>query len=426
MPECRTVHDRRRSIVAAVVGNFVEFYDWTIYAVVAPLFASQIFPSESALVSLLLAFSTFALGYVARPIGAILVGVYSDRVGRRSAMTLAIVGMAVCSLVIGLTPPYATVGIAAPVTVLLARLLQGIAAGGEAGSATTYLVEFARPERRAFTACFQQMSTGLSTLCALGTVALLSAALTDVQMTAWGWRVPFIIGALLGAVGLYLRMRGQETPVFQASIARRPRREPILTSLRKAWKSVVLTSAIALLPGVCYFSWQIYLPTYIRATTSVSHADALLISVIGIVCFLLLLLPSAMLSDRYGRKPMMIGYSVAAMLWAYPTYVGLPTFANSFAGALVIALVGNVIIALMAGSLVACMAEQFQTHVRATGNGLSFALGVVISGATFPPVVTALMNSGEYHLIALYVAVAAAISLVAYIVMPETRSRDIA
>src|SRR4051812_11852773 len=147
---------RRASIAAGIVGNFVEFYDWTIYAYMAPIFAPQFFPSDTPAVSLLLTFSVFALGYVARPLGALLFGAYSDRLGRRNAMSIAVIGMALCSFIIALCPTYASIGIAAPATLVLARLLQGVSAGGEGGSATTYLVEFARPGRRALAGSWQQ------------------------------------------------------------------------------------------------------------------------------------------------------------------------------------------------------------------------------------------------------------------------------
>jgi MHS family alpha-ketoglutarate permease-like MFS transporter len=416
---------RRRSIVVGAIGNFVEFYDWTIYAFMAPVFARQFFPSDDPTVSLLLAFSTFALGYVARPLGSLLFGAYSDRMGRRAAMTFAILGMALCSLIIGVCPTYAAIGVLAPIILVMARLLQGISAGGEAGSATTYLVEFARPGHRALAGSWQQVSTGLSTLSALGTSALLAASLSPELLAAWGWRVPFIIGAALGLVGLYLRLRAGETPVFKRDVEAAAERRPVLTSLVDAWRSVLLVSAIALLPSIAYLTWQIYLPTYIATTTGMPRGAALNISIIGVVCFLLLIVPSAMLSDRIGRRPMMIAYSIGVLLWAYPTYVGIPTFANSYMGLVVITVVGNVILAAMAGSIVACMTEQFDTAIRASGNGLSYAIGIVVSGATFPPIVTALAGSQRYLSITLYVMAMAVISLVAYWIMPETRDKPL-
>lgn len=422
-PLAHDLPGRRRSVAAAVAGNFAEFYDWTVYAFMAPIFASQIFHAEDPRISLLLAFSAFAIGYIARPAGSVLFGTYSDRFGRRNVMAIAIIAMSACSLIIALTPNYEQIGILSPLLVLTARLIQGISAGGEAGSATTYLMEFSKPGRRAFFTSFHQISTGFSTLCALSTSLILTATLNAEDLSSWGWRIPFFIGAVLGILGLYLRLRAEETPVFQAS--KIEPQSPVLPELAKAWRKVLLTTAITLLPNVAFFSWQIYLPTYIKTTTNLGHSTALNISMIGIVVFLLLIPLSAMLSDRFGRKPMMISYSLAMLIWAYPTYVGIPANPDSFVYALFIAIVGNIILATMAGSLVACMTEQFSTGVRATGAGLSYAMGVVISGASYPTIVTALMGAGNYLSIVGYIVIMSVIGLVAHIVMPETRDHEV-
>ncbi len=414
---------RRKSIVAGVAGNFIEFYEWTIYAYMAPIFAVQMFPSDDPFVSLLLAFSTFALGYIARPLGAVLFGAYSDRLGRRNAMMIAILGMGVCSLIIGLTPTYDSIGIAAAFVIVGARLLQGISAGGEAGSATTYLVELSLPGKRALGGSMQQISTGLSTLFALATSALLANLLTAEQLSAWGWRVPFIIGAVLSVVGLLLRLAAHESPVFESDVKTAKAREPVLRSLLANWKTVMLVSAMALFPSIAFLTWQIMFPTYASILTGIPRAEILNISTMAVVLFLVLIVPSAMISDRVGRKPMMIAYTVMSILWAYPTFVGLSTFFNSVGGVITVVLVGNVILAVMAGSLVACMVEQFDTLVRATGNGLSFAIGIVLSGATFPPLLTAMLGSKNLGVIVAFVVGTAAISLVSYIIMPETKDR---
>jgi MFS transporter, MHS family, alpha-ketoglutarate permease len=416
---------RRKSILVGAVGNFVDFYDWTIYAFMAPVFAREFFPSNHPTISLLLAFSAFALGYVVRPLGSILFGIYSDRAGRRTAMTVAILTMGLCCLIIGLCPNYASIGVLAPVILVLVRLFQGLSAGGEAGSATTYLVEFGRPGRRALAGSWQQISTGLSTLAALGTSALLTAHLDPLQMASWGWRIPFFIGAILALTGLYLRLRADETPIFKSDIAHSTTRKPVLISLVGAWRSILLVSAIALLPSIAYLTWQIFLPTYIAVTTGIPRATALNISIIGVIVFLVLIAPAATLSDIVGRRPMMIGFAVATLLWSYPTYVGIPHFFNSYSGLVFVTVVGNIILAAMAGSVVACMTEQFETSIRASGNGLSFAIGVVVSGAIYPPLVTALMGSKQYSWIAVFVMVTAIISLTAYLIMPETRDRSL-
>jgi MFS transporter, MHS family, alpha-ketoglutarate permease len=237
--------------------------------------------------------------------------------------------------------------------------------------------------------------------------------------------VPFFIGAALALVGLYLRLRADETPVFQRDVGVSRARPPVLASLAGAWRTILLVSAIAILPTVGFFSWQIFLPAYIAVTTGMARGAAYNISLIGAVVFLLLIVPSALPSDRIGRKPMMIAFAIGCLIWAYPTYVGIPTFFNSYSGLVLVTVVGNVILAAMAGTIIACMTEQFDTTIRASGNGLSFAIGVVIAGAIYPPVVTGLMGSKHYLWIVLFVMASAVISLIAYIVMPETRDRPL-
>ena len=412
---------RHRSLVAGVLGNFVEFFDWTVYAYMAPVFAAQIFPAHDPTISLLLAFSTFGIGYVARPLGAVIFGIYGDRLGRRNALTLTILLMAGGSALVACAPTYASVGLVSPALVLLARVIQGFAAGGEGGSAQAYLTELGRPGTRGFTASLQQVSTGVSTLCALALSAYLTHALSAGQMASTGWRVPFLLGAALGVAGLYLRRRATESGAFLAHRGEKPVFKTLLTQ----WRAVLLVTAIALFPSTVYFTWQLYLPTYITSTTALARDAALSISTIGLLCYVVLVPLSAILSDRWGRRPMMIGYTVAALLWGYPTFIGLPSFAGNFTGALIVAVVGNVILAVMSGSLVACMAEMFSTSVRATGAGLAYAIAVVISGGSFPTVVTALLAERRFGAILFYFSLIGLVSLIAYIVMPETRLRRI-
>jgi MFS family permease len=416
---------RGRSIAAGVAGNFIEFYEWTIYAYMAPIFAAQMFPSADKAVSLFLAFSTFALSYVARPLGAILFGAYSDSIGRRNAMAVAILTMGFCSLIIAATPNYATIGIAAPLILIASRLLQGISAGGEAGSATAYLVEFAKPGRRALAGSLQQVSTGLSTLSGLGTAALLTRLLSREDLEVWGWRIPFFVSVVLSLIGLYLRMKAEESPVFQDETREGHKARFSFSALGSAWRPMLLVTALALFPTIAFLTWQIFLPTYITTTTGMPRSEALNISILSVLVFVICVVPSAMLSDRFGRRPMMITYAIASIIWAIPTYVGIPLYGASYLYIITIAIVGNVIVAVMAGSIVACMAEHFDTAIRATGNGLSYAIAIVVSGASFPPVVTGLMASKHYLTISFYVITIAAISLIASWVMPETRDKQL-
>lgn len=412
---------RRRSVTAAVVGNFVEFYDWTIYAFMVPIIAEQMFPATSPGVALLLAFSSFSLAYVARPVGALLFGVYGDRLGRRNAMMAAILLMAGASLIIGITPSFASIGLAASGLIVFARLLQGIAAGGEAGNATAYLAEIAHPRHRAFTSSFQQLSTGLSSVFAIGVASALSWALTPEQLAAWGWRLAFLLGGVLGLVGLYLRRHAEETPSFRAHEAAS---HAPLALLMRSWRALLRTIGIALLPSFAFLTWQALLPAYLSGAAGLSRTSSLTVGLIGILCFVAVILPSARLADRVGRKPIMIGFGLASLLLAYPTFVTLPANGPSLSWAIGVAIAGNLILGIMAGSLVAVMTEQFDTKVRVTGTGLAYAVAVVCSGVVFPPLMARAISSGSFDAVWMTLSAVSAISTLIYIAMPETKTRD--
>jgi MHS family alpha-ketoglutarate permease-like MFS transporter len=416
---------RVRSILVGTVGNFVEFFDWTIYAYMAPIFSHAYFPTTDPRVSLLLAFSVWALGAVTRPLGALVFGVYSDRMGRRNAITISILGMAFSCLMIAACPDYATVGVAAPAVLILARLMQGVCAGGEGGSAVTYLIEFAQPGRRATVASLQQFSTGTATLAALSVSALLTVVLSAEALGSWGWRVPFVLGGAMGLVGLYLRATAAETPIFVAEAASAERRPPVLKGLAAEWKLLVLSASMAVFPSVSYLNWQIYLPTFLTTAVGLSGRQSFWCGIAGVLVFLVLLVPMAKLSDRIGRKPMLIAYATGGLAWSLPTYLLLPQ-APSLAFALTVSVVGNVLLAIMAGALVSAMSEVFSTRARATGFGLAYAIALILTGSTFPPAVTALVSERNFVAIVAFVGLWGAISLIAYIVMPETRRRELA
>ncbi|WP_433286704.1 MFS transporter [Pseudonocardia sp. CA-142604] len=410
---------RRRAVWAGAIGNFTEFFDWTIYGYMAPVFAGQFFPTGNQAASLLLAFSTFALGYLMRPIGGLVLGRLADAGGRRNALSLAILLMGVGSLVIGLLPTYATIGLAAPILLGLMRLLQGFSAGGEGGVSATFLLEFAPPGRRALAGSWRDFSSGVSLFAALGVSTVVTSLLPADALSSWGWRIPFLLGAVLALVGLVLRRSVTETPAFAAhrdSQDDAPR--PVHDLLRRDRRSLVRVMIIGVLPNVAFLTWQIYLPTYISTVTDIPLATAQQISLLGAVVYLPLIPVMAMLADRFGRRPMMIAFAVASAIWAYPTYV-LPSSSAGFV--LLVTIVGNVIVAMMGGCISATMAEQFPTATRGSGVSLAYAVSVSLIGGTFPILVTYLASQGSKIIIFLIVVVAALISGIACYLMSETR-----
>jgi MHS family alpha-ketoglutarate permease-like MFS transporter len=412
-----------RAVTAGAVGNFVEFFDWTVYGYMVPVFAHSFFPTESSAASLLLAVSTFAVGFLMRPIGGIVLGRFADARGRRGALSLSILLMGVGSLVLGLLPGFATIGIAAPILLVLTRLLQGFSAGGEGGASSSYLLEFAPPGRRALAGSWRDFSSGVSTFAALGVATLVTSTLPAESLSAWGWRIPFLLGAALALVGLVLRRSVDETPVFEAHRkARAGAPNPVGQLVRRDWRALVTVTLIGVLPTVAFLSWQIYLPTYAASVGHLPLAQAQQSALVGTVAYLICLPFSALLADRIGRRPMMITFAVASIVWAYPTYV---LMTGSRAYVLLVAVVGNVILAIMAGCLTAAMAEQFPTATRGSGVGVAYAIGVSIVGGTFPVLVTYLSGQNARLAIFFVVVALAIVSLIAYIRMPETKNREL-
>ena len=412
-----------RAVAAGAVGNFTEFFDWTIYSYLSPIFASQFFPTHSQAVSLLLAFSTFALGYLMRPIGGIVLGRLGDARGRRDALSLSILLMGLGSLVIGILPAYTTIGLAAPLLMVLMRLLQGFSAGGEGGVSATFLLEFAPPGRRALAGSWRDFSSGVSTFAALGVATLVTSLLNAEDLSAWGWRIPFLLGAAFALVGLVLRRRVTETPVFAAHRAAQDgKARPVQELVRRDRRPLVIVTLLGVLPTVAFLTWQIYLPIYVSSVTDIPLASAQQIGLIGVVVYLVLIPATALLADRLGRRPILITFAVASAAWAYPTYV-LISGSTSFM--LLVTIVGNIVLALMAGCLTATMAEQFPTATRGSGVSFAYAVAASVVGGTFPIVVTYLAAQNARMFIFLIVVVAAIISGLAFYLMPETRTREL-
>jgi MHS family alpha-ketoglutarate permease-like MFS transporter len=399
--------------------------DWAVYGTLAPIFASQFFATEDRAAALLSTLAVFAVGFVMRPVGGALLGAYADRHGRKKGLMLTIGLMAGSAFLIAITPTYAAIGIAAPLILLLARLVQGFSAGGEFGSSSSFLVESAAPRRRAFAGSWQQVSVGAGALIASLMGFILTTTLSEPAMQSWGWRVAFAVGGLLGLVGLWLRVSVEETESFQraSSEGRTGRRNPIVRMLTEHPRAALRVVGITIAGTLTYYVWISYMPGYANAAVGIPLSEAFLANTIAIAYFLCLLPFVALLSDRYGRKPTLLAFAIGFVVIAYPAFRLLEV--GGFWPLLVVELVGVTFLAGYSANCAVVMAEQFPAEVRSTGIGLPYAIAVAIFGGTAPYITTWMSTNGLRGWVWLYVAVAALVGVAVYATMPETRGKEL-
>lgn len=413
---------QRKAILAGTIGNTVEWVDWALYTIFVKVISDVFFPKAEGAVALLSTLAVFAVGFVVRPVGAAVLGAYADRFGRKKGLTLTVGLMAGASFVIALTPGYETIGVAAPAVLLVARLLQGFSAGGEFGSSSAFLVESAAKGRRAFAGSWQQVSVGGGTLIAslLGTV--LTSTLSDDALHSWGWRAAFIVGGLLGLVGLWLRLSVEDTQSFnETRDSGRSRKNPLTAMFREHPGAALRVVGITIAGTLTYYIWITYLPTYAHIATGIPLDQALLSQTICLAVFITLLPFVGKLSDKVGRKPTMACFAGGFVVLAWPL---LHLLSNSFASLFFVQLTGMMLILGYSANCAVIMAEQFPPEVRATGIALPYALAVAVFGGTAPYITTWLNDAGHGGLLWLYVSGAALISLVIYLTMPETKDKE--
>ncbi|MEV6668937.1 MFS transporter [Streptomyces sp. NPDC051162] len=411
-----------RQLAAASIGNAAEWYDWYAYSFLATYFADQVFPkgSGNSLVPLLSSFAVFAVGFFMRPVGGLLMGAVADRRGRRAALTVTILLMGGGSLLVALTPTYASMGVLAPVVLVIARLVQGLSVGGEFAASTTFLIESAGPGRRGLFSSFQYVSTTLGQLLASGSAALLAHLLTDEQMGDWGWRVPFLLGALISLVGFWIRQGAHETHQAVRETAARP---SLFEGMRRYPRQSLLICGITAGGTLAYYTWTTYLPTYAQVNANIGKGDALLAGTISLAFFAVLQPLGGMVSDRIGRKPLLIGFAVGFAGLAVPL---LHAIDGSFTSLLLVQCAGMVLLTGYTSVAAAVNAEVFPARVRAAGIGFPYSLTVALFGGTAPYVGTWFKQSGHPSAFPWYVAALCVVSACVYLVLPETANRPLA
>ncbi|CUW32489.1 MFS transporter [Streptomyces sp. FBKL.4005] len=410
-----------KQLVAASVGNAVEWYDWYAYTFLATYIAAAVFPEGTgdSLVPLLSTFAVFAVGFFMRPVGGLLMGAVADRHGRRAALTVTILLMGGSSLLVGLTPTYASVGLLAPVVLVAARLLQGLSVGGEFAASTTFLVESAGPGRRGLFSSFQYVSTTAGQLAASGVTTVLVDTLAEPSMDGWGWRVPFWLGGVFSLVGFWIRRGAEET---RSAAQRQAPRPGLFEALRRHPRQSLLIAGITAGGTLAYYTWTSYLPTYAELNAGVAKSDALLASTLSLAFFALLQPLGGLLSDRVGRRPLLLCFGLGFAVLCVPL---LHVLRDSFAVLLLVSCAGMVLLTGFTSVSAAVNAEVFPPRVRAAGIGFPYSLTVALFGGTAPYVGTLFKELGHSGLFPWYVAVLCLLSSLVYLRLPETAHREL-
>ena len=416
---------RLKTISGGAIGHFIEWFDWTIYGLLAAVFAGQMFPSGNPTTSLIASYSAFALGFLGRPIGAFVLSPLADKVGRRSMLSLTIIITGIGSLVVGLCPTYAQIGILAPMIIVAARLLQGFSAGGEFQIAITFLNEHASDRNRAFAASPQLVSIGVAILVATGVSSLTTWIFPADALASWGWRVPFLLGAALSLYGLYLRTGLSETPSFEKAEQKEKASLGSIFRLLANYPKEAFIVFVVQMSTVQYYLWMIYLPTYANLVGGLDRAAGFAGSMIATAAYCVGVPSFAYLSDRIGRKPFLIASAACFLIFTYPL-LSLLVGSVSFATFLFVAVVGALFLSLNNGVIGTIFAEFFPTRVRTSGIGIPYAICAAIFGGTAPGLATWLQGLGGPLYISLYVMVICAIAIATHLFLtPETLGRSL-
>ncbi len=411
---------RQRVVTASFIGNFVEWFDYAVYGYLATTIAVVFFPAGDRAAALLATFALFAVSFLVRPIGGFVWGYVGDRVGRRTALSWSILIMSLATFCIALIPSYAQIGVWAPVTLLVIRIVQGFSASGEYAGASAFLVEYAPANRRGLFAAVVPASTAAGLLLGSLLAALLTGVLSDVQMEGWGWRLPFLLAAPMGLIGRYIRTKLEDTPAFKALTAEdEVVKAPARSLFRAYWRPLTLAVGAVLLNAVGFYVILSYMPTYLSEQVGLGATQAYLATTLALVTYIGFILLTGLASDRFGRKKVLITASVCFVLFTVPAFALLNT--ESFLVILLVQVLLGGMLTLNDGTLPSFLAELFPTTVRYSGFAVSFNLSNALFGGTAPFMATLLIaKTGSDLAPAWYLMAAAVISLVAVSLAHET------
>ncbi|MHB1404346.1 MAG: MFS transporter [Desulfitobacteriaceae bacterium] len=419
------VKTRVKAVSAGAVGNVMEWFDYGIYGTLAPIIASIFFPNNDPLASLLLTFVVFGVGFVMRPLGAVIFGYIGDKYGRKNALSLTILIMAFSTFSIGLIPSYASIGVAAPLLLTLARLLQGISTGGEWGGSTSFIVEYANDNRRGFYGSWQQVSTIGGLMLGSLTGLILTNVLAKEALHSWGWRLPFIFGILLGIIGWYMRVKLEDTPAYQkVEESAEVVKNPITTAVRTNYKGIIQAMGMTVIWTVSFYILLTFMPSYINKILKLPLNQSLLSNFFSYILLVIFIPLMGHLSDRIGRKPLLLTSCIGFAIFTYPLFMFVSD--GSFMKLVIAQLILGLFLSMFSGAGVAFIAEIFPTNVRYTTLSIGYNIITALFGGMAPFIATYLVAATKNNLSpSFYVIGAAIVSFIAILTLPETYDKPL-
>ena len=426
VPAARAPSSVRKVIVASLIGTSLEWYDFFIYGTAAALVFNQLFfPSFEPLVGTLLAFTTYAVGFIARPLGGLVFGHYGDRIGRKNVLVVTLILMGVATFAIGLLPTYATIGVWAPILLVALRFLQGLGLGGEWGGAVLMTLESGGANRRGLNASWPQVGVPLGLLLANGILALMGALTDEPAFLSWGWRVPFLLSGLLVLVGLWIRLTIAESPLFREVEESHTRAgAPIMEVLRRYPKQVLLAIGARVGVDVAFYTFVLFITTYVATYLKLPRNYALNAVLIAAAIQVVLIPFFGSLSDRFARRPVYLAGAIGAAVWVFVFFTLLDT--GQFWLIVLATVVALVLHAAMYGPQAAFISEMFPTKVRYTGASMGYQLAGIFGGALAPIISVALLDRFDTSIaVSVYAVVMLLVTIICVLIAPETSKIDL-